>query len=608
MFEVKLGLAFFVPIALCTLLFMRQWRWWPIAALVLWVPTVLPLLNNFVDVDYAMPPLVLYLFLIFGGCGVVVIARWNLSTTVSDLGSAPLMTVRRHPILSSIVAVVTLVSFCAALGPEVRGDSIIYHITVAQLFALQHRMIELPTLILAYIPQGQQLLYACCMSVMQNEVLARLMHWFAGMLLCVGTYETARRVLGLSRGLSLAATAMLMMFPIWIYLATSTYVDLPGGLWILAALYLLLLRPNTSCRADTKAVVLSAILAGGAIGTKYTAGIIGLLPLLCVLLTQQITRTRTGTDTPRSSAAKIMLYATIATIVFSPWLIRNFAWTGNPVCPTMMSVLGPADVPQSTLEWGDIQPGPKDLSSGVSLPILYLTMPFSFGDFGNYLPQLALLIGVFCLLLRLPRSFPTPVKLILIFLGISYLLGIPTGAIRRDCRFVMAHVALCAVLVVFWYQQIARLKPVLAPRVALAVMLLMFVAWADRTYKMFADLNEHILPPLTDEARDEYRAARLPNYAANCALASVYDPWSEGTQYKFVLGAAYPANRNYVLVGQPISPQYFMPAPENVQPQDLPRLYRAGVAYILGNVPADTAAVLDTPRHAAGVPLYMIPH
>lgn len=594
--DVLRGLLYFCPIALCILFFMRQWRWWPLAAFVLWLPTVLPLFNNV----FNLLPLWLYLPLIFIPTGLYGILRHE--TVLQGIFAEPLRVIRKHPFLTLPGFAVVAICFCAALGPEVRGDSIIYHISAAKLFAIHNRMVEIPTSILTYIPQAQQTLYACCLSA-DSETLARLMHWFAGVLLAAGTYETARRVLNLSSGLSTTAAMMFLLFPIWTYLASSTYVDLPTGLWILASLYILLLRPNTMERADWKAVALAGILAGAAIGTKYTAGIVGYIPLLCVLVVQQKHRLSAGHDTLSTSVWKIVLFAGIGIAVFSPWLIRNWIWTGNPVCPVMMSLLGPADVPASTLTWGDIQPGPKYVGSVSNVWLLYPAMFWAFGDFGNYLPQLALILGGVCCILRLPKYAPLPVRWILIFLAVSYVIGIPGGAIRRDCRYIMGHVALCSVLAVYWYQVLLINRPEmtrLLTRLGAGCLVLLVLSGANFTRKMFADLQEDFFPPIGQSDREDYCAARLKNYRANNAL-SLNDKAG-------VLGAAYPANANYVLGGQPIAERYALPNPETLRPEDLPGLRQMNIEYVLGEVTSETATLMQLQHHCAGLPLYRLRH
>ena len=175
-----------------------------------------------------------------------------------------------------IVCCVALAAFGGALNPEVRGDSIIYHMPQALLFAVNGGHVDTPSSALSYIPQNQQLLYAAGLAL-GSDVIAKLFHWWAGVLLLAGAAAVAKAV-GLGRRGALWSAVLLALVPIWIYLATATYVDFAAANYTLCALLCILLW-----RARTGGAVLLPALAGyflgAAMGVKYTAGVVGFVPL-----------------------------------------------------------------------------------------------------------------------------------------------------------------------------------------------------------------------------------------------------------------------------------------------------------------------------------------
>ncbi|MCX7624704.1 MAG: hypothetical protein N2Z21_00595, partial [Candidatus Sumerlaeaceae bacterium] len=190
------------------------------------------------------------------------------------------------PYLSVMTILIAGTAFLGCLTPEVRGDPIIYHITEAWLYVLAKGHIEIRSSALTYIPQNQQLLYALGLCL-GSDSLAKLLHWLPGVLLLLGAMTLARR-LGLSRRYAVAGGFLLATCPVWFYLATTTYIDLAVGNYLLCAVFLMVLgaeslhvRRLSDASAQT---AVAGIFTGAALGCKYTAGIVGYAPMALSLL------------------------------------------------------------------------------------------------------------------------------------------------------------------------------------------------------------------------------------------------------------------------------------------------------------------------------------
>ena len=84
-----------------------------------------------------------------------------------------------------------------------------------------------------------------------------------------------------------------------------------------------------------RAFMLAGVFAGLAGGSKFP-----ILPLLVVAVPLAILLF-SSLPLDRSVHA-CAVYGFSAFVLFSPWFIRNFRWTGNPIFPEAMSVLGQA--------------------------------------------------------------------------------------------------------------------------------------------------------------------------------------------------------------------------------------------------------------------------
>ncbi|MGI8908655.1 MAG: hypothetical protein ACR2IE_19460 [Candidatus Sumerlaeaceae bacterium] len=505
-----------------------------------------------------------------------------------------------HLLLLLAIAVVAVVALGGALSPEVRGDAIIYHISEALLFSVNHGHVEIPGSALTYIPQYQQLLYAMALTL-GTDILAKLFHWWAGVLLLAGTYAFAR-MLNAGRTAALGATALLALFPIWTYLATSCYVDLATANYTLAAVALLVVA--TRNQIPYRVLALSGAFVGLAMGTKYTAIINAALPAGTAFL-YVLMRTKATTH---QAIVGLTSFTLAAFLVFSPWLLRNFLWTGNPVAPSLMRWLGPAAVPESTLNWPDISAvDPAVFDSPLRLLSAYTSMLFSFSDYGNYLPLIAMVLAITLLAVSKKLVIPTSpeIRLLLVFLGCALLLGVPTMTVRRDSRYVMAHMAIVAVLIVLMAERLIlflKSPRTTAVLVTSATFLLMLVLYALRTATSFRDLNETIIPPLSQSARAAYLRQRLTDYDANTALSSAGLP----ANLK-VYGAAYPARVHYVMTGAALTSDLQLPETQSLRFGELKKLKRQQVGFIFGDVPPALQPLLQFKNRYGGKPLYEIP-
>ena len=513
----------------------------------------------------------------------------------------------------SIVIIVSTVSLGGALSPEVRGDPIIYHVSEAMLFAVNGGHVDIPSSVLTYIPQHFQMLVAMGL-VIATDVTGKLLHWFQGELLLFAAALVALR-LGASRLQAAWAAALLSLVPIWTYLATAIYVDLPVANAIVCALLIV----TSTQVSKPMAAMWAGFFLGTAMGSKYTAAIVGAVPLgllMLVFMWRHVTHRRRTL-----MALVIMILSTV--IAFSPWAIRNALWTGNPFAPSMMSVLGPVGVPASTLVWPDIQSGnPAIFVHPVQWITETLSMFAAFSDYLNVLPLLVLVLGSTAWMLRRTKTNGGNSEIpdetcqrqqrrdLVVFCLLTLFIGVPLAAVRRDGRYVMAHMAVLSALVMVFRSDILSMLVISGigrvwhkrlTGLSIAVVAMLFASWAWSTHNRFADLNESLWPAWSNDARRAYQRDRLQGYEANMALSGAKLPIGGK-----ILGAGYPARVNYVLNGTPITSDFTVQEPSVLQPEHLPLLRRQGVEFIFGSPPVETREYLKHSGAYSGKELYKI--
>ena len=229
-------------------------------------------------------------------------------------------------LIGLILFLVVSVGFLASV-PPVSRDALTHHLAIPKLYIQHGGMIELPHIAFSYYPMNLDLLYLIPLYF-GNDILPKYIHFLfalftAGLLF----WYLNRR---LNTRYALFAALFFLSLPVIVKLSITVYVDLGLVFFSAAALIFLLLWAELEYKA--KYLLLSAIFCGLALGTKYNGLII--LFLLTLFTPYVYLRTERTKQYAQSKAIGFAgLYLIISILVFSPWMIRNAIWTGNPIYP-----------------------------------------------------------------------------------------------------------------------------------------------------------------------------------------------------------------------------------------------------------------------------------
>ena len=139
----------------------------------------------------------------------------------------------------------------------------------------------------------------------------------------------------IGRAYGLLGALFFLSIPIIVKLSISAYVDLGLIFFSTASLLLMIKWQESGFRWNF--LILSGIFCGLALGAKYN----GLITFFLLTLFVPYLQSRYGKDEKRNTI-KVLLsagsFAFVALIVFSPWMIKNFVWTGNPIFPLFNSL------------------------------------------------------------------------------------------------------------------------------------------------------------------------------------------------------------------------------------------------------------------------------
>ncbi|MGQ9731709.1 MAG: hypothetical protein ACUVX8_10610 [Candidatus Zipacnadales bacterium] len=352
----------------------------------------------------------------------------------------------KQRLLRNLLALWAIFTLLAALAPpsDFDYDGLSQHLAIPKVYLRDGRIHPLWYDHHSQFPLTLQMLFALGVAVQRPEA-AKVIHWACGIAAAL-TLVVAGRRLRCSAAGEWAALAVCAT-PIVGWLSTVAYVDL-GSLFFATLLLLALLRWLAS--RDPSDLMLAGIAAAGGLSVKMQGLQLFAVAMLCVVATGLFNR-----QGWRQTVRSVALFGAVAIVLASPWYVKSYLWTGNPVYPFAYGIFGgkywgPAEAAQyraHQLAFGIGEPpSPQErqrmpfvrrIFSGPREPLNLLLAPWNLAmypaefDVVGINPFYALTSGSIgpLFLALLPLSLltrpPTPIRwslVIFVFLWVSWLL------------------------------------------------------------------------------------------------------------------------------------------------------------------------------------------
>jgi hypothetical protein len=235
-------------------------------------------------------------------------------------------------LITVIISIIVL-----SLVPPTSRDELTHHLAVPKLY-LEHRGIyEIPFMEYSYYPMNLDLLYMIPLYF-GNDIVPKFIHFcFALLTAWLIFFYLKRRTNSLY---ALYGAVLFLSIPVVIKLSTAAYIDLGEIFFTFAGLVLVIEWVNSYFRL--KYLILAALMCGLALGTKYN----GLITLTILTFFIPFLYSRYYNDRKSGSGRPIFfacIFFIVSLLVFSPWMIRNYYWKGNPVYPLYEQIFNKAE-------------------------------------------------------------------------------------------------------------------------------------------------------------------------------------------------------------------------------------------------------------------------
>ena len=328
----------------------------------------------------------------------------------------------------SFLGLLVLLSIGLAMAPAFATDALVYHLAVPKAFLQAGGLVNLPNNIYSFFPQQIEMLYLFALAL-GSDSLAQLIGLGIVLLLLFALWHYSKQKVDDSY--AWLTPLIFISTPTFFSVASSAYVDLQAAAYVFLAFYS---WENGCTRKQPSWFILMTLFAGAAVATKLTAVIILPLAFLGLALHGRTHKNE------RQTAGQCLMLILGSLLILSPWLARNYFFTGNPLAPFFMNIFNGEtgmnwDITRSQLQYQYYS------SFGMGHSILdFLSLPIHLTFFSEL------------------HSLKFDGKI-----GILYLLLLPAlfGLNRKSLPAIIVF----SVLLVFWFLQTQYIR-LLAPALA----------------------------------------------------------------------------------------------------------------------------------------------
>ena len=207
------------------------------------------------------------------------------------------------------------------LYPPVHFDDTMYHLPHARDIVIHHGLYLNPYIRYPLFPQNFELLYALLL-LFYDDISTHLIHASAAAITAIGIYSLG--ALTSSRKTGIIGAIIFLSTPLVQSLMKTAYIDLGLTMFVFLGFYCISLWIHTK---KIHWLYLAGFATGMAAGTKYTALMYVLLYAVWIAYEGKNIR-------------YVLTFICLVLVSGSPWYIRNFIFSGNPVFPFGEGIFG----------------------------------------------------------------------------------------------------------------------------------------------------------------------------------------------------------------------------------------------------------------------------
>jgi len=310
---------------------------------------------------------------------------WSRSVAWREaIGGRPLLTFFCSLLLLALLICLAYALTANAFTPPLLWDEAAYHLALPKLYAQEHRLMNVPSIVYSNQPSNTEMLYTLAL-LLKSEVMASLVSLAFALLLTAALWLFAAQAF--EWRVAFLAVVLFWTTPAVYRLAGTTLVEVPLATYAFLSVWAVW-RWQTAAPERRGPVphgaggwlLLAGLLAGLAAGTKLTGALVALI-LGALLLFYGLRRRQSW----MMIGFQVALLVGPAFLLALPWYLKSYAYTGNPVWPFLNTLFGGQywDALGEKYHYGYLISTnlPACLLSFLIAPWRFTTAPHDFGSF-----------------------------------------------------------------------------------------------------------------------------------------------------------------------------------------------------------------------------------
>lgn len=219
-------------------------------------------------------------------------------------------------------------NFIPCFSPSISWDGATYHLTIPKLYLEEGGIHYIPKNIYSNMPILIELIYTFAL-ILDGNILAKLIHYSFGFFIVLGIFTFCKRFF--SKEIGNIASFIFIVNPIIAFEMTVEYIELGLAFFSYFSIYIFFLWREYK---DKKLLILLGIFTGFALGCKYSAFFILIFISASIISHLWILKNK------KEIMVSLFIFLIFSIVVFSPFLIKNLIFTGNPVYPFFYKIFG----------------------------------------------------------------------------------------------------------------------------------------------------------------------------------------------------------------------------------------------------------------------------
>ncbi|MBI4656087.1 MAG: glycosyltransferase family 39 protein [Elusimicrobia bacterium] len=224
-----------------------------------------------------------------------------------------------------ILGAACVLNLIGALSPEIFYDSLVYHLGVPNYYKLNHAVTEMRYNFYSNMPHLHSMIYLQGL-LLKDEFTAKAANYLTGLLIMFSAVSIGIRHFSFRTGLWAALvfyTLAHSMMGAW-----SCGTEMHLAYFGMLAMYCVL----NFKEEENRWIVPAAFFSGLAMSVKYTGIFIEISVLAAYVFKERKFSAR--------ALRNIIIFGFVSALMVAPWLVKNYAYTSNPVYPFLGKIFG----------------------------------------------------------------------------------------------------------------------------------------------------------------------------------------------------------------------------------------------------------------------------